>query len=339
MNPHLKHLFLALLLVPNLCLATVHHWVECTSGDLFIQNKTTQTQKVWLQTFDPELKVETELELSSLASVKIHLQKKTKTERYSLFNFLKPQDLNVSFNCDANKLNYAATAYEGGELTFRKSDLISQTIYLKNLFTAKNKFKIEILNRFRQPVLNLAVTLNSNEQKKIMLQKNIDLYFIRISAENKFAAFNLFSQGAQSALILDTQKVAENNLGVFFEVGPRSGYGDSFTVLISNPAMIAKARLQIADPTLEKMLFAKIQKGHAQQNRNLASTTKSFWNWSVTEVTNIADLGSTACNGLPQIVDDRIDSWAQNPGRICFWTYRIKREVPSSEVATGQSIN
>lgn len=327
-----------LFIFPQLCLATVNHWVECASGDLFIQNKSPQIQKAWLQTFDPELTAETETELAPLTSVKIHIQKKTKTERYSLFHFLKPQDLNVTFTCDLNKLNYSSTTNEGGELTFRKSDLVNQTLYLKNLFTAKNKFKIEILNRFRQPIQNLSATLNSNEQKKIMLQKNIDLFFIRISAENKFVAFNLTSLGAQSALILDTQKVAENNTGVFFEVAPRSGLGDSFTVLISNPAMIDKARLQITNPGLEKMLFAKIKKGHASQNRNLASMTKSFWNWSVTEVTNIADLGSTACNGLPQIVDDRIDSWAQNPGRICFWTYRIKREVPSSEIATGQAV-
>lgn len=316
-------------------LATVHHWAECSSGDLFIQNKTTAAQKTWLQTFDPELKIETETELAPLATVKIHLVKKTKTERYSLFNFLKPQDLNITFTCDSSKLSYLATSYEGGEQTFRKSDLLNQTLYLKNLFTAKNKFKIEILNRFRQPILSLSPTLNTNEQRKIMLQKNNDLFFIRISAENKFVGFNLSSFGAQSAMILDTQKVAENNTGVFFEVAPRQGPGDSFTVLISNPTMIDKARLQIANPNLEKMLFAKIQKGHAKQNRNLASTTKTFWNWSVTEVTNIADLGSTACNGLPQIVDDRIDSWAQNPGRICFWTYRIKREVPASEIATG----
>lgn len=195
------------------------------------------------------------------------------------------------------------------------------------------------MNRLREPLRTIIHTLNSNEQRKVLLLPTPELAFVRISAENKFTAFNLNSVGSQNAMIADTQQFPEDTTGgVYFEVGPRTGPGDSFTVKITNPALIEKARLQISNPTLEKMLFARIQKGHQKQNRNLATTTKSFWNWSVVEVTNIADFGSTACNGLPQIVDDRIDFWQKDPGRICFWTYRIKREVPAREIATGQKL-
>ncbi len=335
----LKYIIYSLILLtyPIGLQATILHWPECLKGELFLQNKTATPQKVWLQTFDPRLNSEIEIELPQLKLVQIPILMKTKTERNSVFHQMGTKDIEAKFQCTDK--SYLATSLEGGVQTFRKSDLAQQVVYIKNLFSEKNKFKIEVLNQFRQPIHTIFKLMNSNEQRKIMLLSNPDLFYVRVSAENKFAAFNLNSKGSQNAMMADVQVVPENTEGVFFEIGPRTGTGDSFTVMIKNPALIEKARLQITNPSLEKMLFAKVQKGHNNQNRNLASTTKSLWNWSVTEVTNIADIGSTACNGLPQIVDDRIDFWVKDPGRICFWTYRIKREVPAQEIATGQKIN
>ena len=83
------------------------------------------------------------------------------------------------------------------------------------------------------------------------------------------------------------------------------------------------------------MLFARIQKNHQGFNRNWSKVEKSFWSWSASEVTDFADLGSTACNGAPQEVDDRMDYWVIDPGQICFWNYRVKKELSPLEVATG----
>lgn len=331
-------IFAVLLITLSLpAFSTVLHWPECPSGTLSIQNKSASDLKVWIQSYNPTLLSETPVDLAANRLTQITVAHQTKTERNTLIHFSNAKDIDAAFQC-AGK-NYPATTLEGGVQTFRKSDLNQQSLYLKNLFTGKNTFKIEVLNRLRQPLRTITHVLNSNEQRKVLLLPTPELAYVRIRAENKFVAFNLNSAGSQNAMIADPQQFPEDSTGgVYFEVGPRTGSGDSFTVKITNPALIEKARLQISNPTLEKMLFAKIQKGHQKQNRNLASTTKSFWNWSVTEVTNIADIGSTACNGLPQIVDDRVDSWLQDPGRICFWTYRIKREVPAREIATGQKI-
>jgi hypothetical protein len=325
---------LIFLMISESAFSTVLHWPECAKGTLSVQNKSHQNQKFWLQKFDPTLNTETETEISGLQNLKIEIIQRTKTERNSLLHFSANKDFDVTYTC-AQK-NYPATSLEGGVQTFRKSNLIQQSLYLKNLFTNTNYFKIETLNKLRQPLKTQFVSLKPNAQRTIMLQKASDIFYIRVRAENKFSVFNLNSMGSENAMIVDTDNRPEILNAVFFEIAPRTGSGDSFIAQIKDPLLIAKARLQISNPALEKMLFAKIQKGHNNQNRNLASVTKSFWNWSVAEVTNIADIGSTACNGLPQIVDDRIDTWAKDPGRICFWTYRIKREVPASEVATGQ---
>ena len=83
------------------------------------------------------------------------------------------------------------------------------------------------------------------------------------------------------------------------------------------------------------MLFARIQKDHQGFNRNWSKAEKNFWSWSTSEVPNFADIGSTACNGIPQEVEDRIDYWATDPGQICFWNYRVKKELSPSQVAAG----
>ncbi len=332
-----KAIILLVFMISQTAFSTVLHWPECAKGTLSVQNKSNQIQKFWLQKFDPTLNTETETEISALQNMKIEILQNSKTERNTLLHFSNNKDLDVIFNC--NQKNYPATMIEGGIQTFRKSNLPQQTIYLKNLYTSSNYFKIETLNRFRQPIKTIFASLKSNEQRKIMLQIVKDSTYTRITADNKFAAFNLTVSGSENVMIADSETKPEIQNAVFFEIAPRTGGGDSFIAQIKDPNLIDKARLQISNPSLEKMLFAKIQKGHNNQNRNLASVTKSFWNWSVTEVTNIADIGSTACNGLPQIIDDRIDSWVTDPGRICFWTYRIKREVPASEIATGQKIS
>jgi hypothetical protein len=326
-----------LLLAASTSVSAVLHWPECQNGELNIQNKTQMPQSVWLQQFAPGLKAESEIQLQPNSNMKTVLNKTDSTERYTLLHFLDSTDIETTLQCDDQV--YLATSNEGGIQTFKKSDLMQQTVYLKNLFTADNTFTIEILNFLQQPLHTFNVKLKTNEQRKIMLPTVSKAFYIRIQATNKFASFNLSSTGSENPVLIEAQKVNENLDGIFFEIGPRSGTGDTFIAQITDPKMIAKARLQISDPSLEKILFAKIKKGHNNQNRNFTSPVKSFWNWSVTEVTNIADIGSTSCNGLPQIVDDRIDSRSADPGRICFWTYRIKREVSSLEVATGQNIN
>ena len=99
--------------------------------------------------------------------------------------------------------------------------------------------------------------------------------------------------------------------------------------------MAVRARELIKFPQKEKMVFAKIQKQHSGFNRNWTKPEKSFWSWSTSEVTNFADLGSTACNGTPQEVEDRFEHWIVDPGQICFWNYRVKKELTPAEVAAG----
>ena len=163
--------------------------------------------------------------------------------------------------------------------------------------------------------------------------------FVRVQGANRFAAFNLTTSGSEGPILIASQPsdtVSES--AAYFEVRSQDNISDSFIAKITDPDLITQARLQISNPNLEKILFAKITKGHSGFNRNWTKTEKPFWSWSVSEVTSIADLASTSCNGLPQAVEDRVDYWVKDPGRICFWSYRIRKELKPSEVASGEII-
>ncbi len=322
-------------LISHFSHAEVLRWPQgCLSGDLEITNSETTEIKAWLQKSKPTLVSETEMTIPASSTLKIPIKSAATAESFSLLHFKNNGTLQASFKC--GKKIYPAHSFEGGLLTYRRTDLAQNQVHLKNLFTSGNSVKIELLDRRQQILSTLTVKLNSLEKLTYTLPNlPTPWFYFRIEATNRLAAFNLTTLGSEGPFLVNPQPVITAETAAYFVVGSRTNEGDSFIAKISNPAMIAKAREQIANSTLEKIVFAQIQKGHGNFNRNWSKRDKSFWSWSVTEVTNIADLGSTSCNGLPQAVEDRVDSWLKEPGRICFWSYRVKKELKPSDVAAG----
>lgn len=319
--------------------ATVLHWPQlCSEGRLTIENKTLSEASVWLQKFDPELTTETFLSVKENQKIQIGLSIKSSSERFALLHFLKDSELSVQFSCNDNSL--LAHNYEGGVYYFQSSDLNENKLWLQNLFPGINTVKIELLDKSNQLVKVDSLILKSYEQKnyKILIAKT-EWQFIRVYAENRMTAFNISSRLASGPFTVQPQFSSipgdMAKASAFFVIASNDHENDSFIVKINDPIMIEKAREQIAHPNLEKIIFGKLQKGHGGFNRNWTKSEKPFWSWSVSEVTNIADIGSTACNGVPQLVENRLTDWLQDPGRICFWSYRIKRELTVEQVQKG----
>lgn len=328
---------LGLLLVAKSAVAEVLRWPQgCLSGELHVTNSNTFKTSAWLQKMKPSLVSETEVQLSPESVTKILVSAKTTSERFSLLHFTTPSSVTAQFKCKTK--NFTAHSFEGGLLTYRRSDLLQNVVWLQNLFSAENLATVELLDRRFNVLSSSTVLLKSLSQKNFtVLDQTRNWVYLRISAVHRFAAFNTRSLGADGPAFIASQKSVVPE-AAYFEVRSKDNMGDSFIAKISDPALIEEARKQIANPSLEKILFAKIAKGHSGTNRNWSKKEKPFWSWSISEVTNINDLASTSCNGLPQAVEDRVDTWVKNPGRICFWSYRIRRELKSSEVAAGESI-
>ena len=331
--------FLITLSFTSYAYSEVLRWPQaCLSGELEVTNTTTKDNTAWIQKFESKLLSETEYVFKANSTTKLLISAEKSSNFFSLLHFEKETTFKVNFTC--SNLIYSSHNFEGGILTFRKSNLAENKIWLQNLFTDVNAIQIELLNRKFQSLNSTTINLKSLEHSNYKIPATtFDWSYIRVSAHNRFTVFNLTTTGSVGPMIIDTQKTSPSENPAYFVVGPRDNSGDQFIVQIKDLALIEKAREQISNPVLEKIVFAKIQKGHSDFNRNWSKKEKSFWSWSTTEVTNISDIGSTMCNGFPQAVEDRMDEWVKEPGIICFWSYRIKKELTPAEVAEGASFN
>lgn len=310
--------------------AEVLHWPElCSNGTLLVQNHDTQKTSVWLQKFTAELDSETEYELEPGQEQSISVDR-LEGEHFSLLHFARKID--ARFSC--GKSIFATSAIEGGVFTFEKKDI--EHLWLQNLYTDTNSVEIEYLNKSFQKMYSEKLELKSLASRDFALADRLHNWeYLKVSSSNRLASFALGPLGSVHPLLARPQLTSVDADSSYFLVAARTGASDSFVVKIKDPALITMARDLIKNPQKEKMLFAKIKKNHQGFNRNFSSPQKNLWSWSTTEVTNFGDLGSTACNGAPQLLEDRVDGWVGDPGQICFWNFRVKKELSAADVASG----
>lgn len=332
------HLFLALItsfFSSAFVSAEVFHWPQlCEHGELVIQNRGEKEAAVWLQKFNRNLIRESELEIPAKSSLTVNLEPLLKDERFSLLNIDTESLLAVNYKCGGR--DFSASKIEGGELTFKRTPQNENQLWLQNLYSDKNEFRLEFNDAEGKILTRQQLQLPALQSLLFIVPDNIKQWTrLKITGSEKSAIFSLTETGNELPLSVAPQRSETDPAAAYFLVGPRTGNSDTFIVKIKDEKTAERARDLIKFPHREKMLFAKIQKQHSGFNRNWSKPEKSFWSWSTSEVTNFADLGSTACNGTPQEVEDRMDHWVTDPGQICFWNYRVKKELTPAEVANG----
>jgi hypothetical protein len=113
---------------------------------------------------------------------------------------------------------------------------------------------------------------------------------------------------------------------------------ETFVVPMENPLMIQQTFQQMNDPNSARLLVARIEKSQSGLNRDLSSVYKTPWSWQVAEAQNYADFAHISCNGTPQIVEERLNAWMlETGGTICFWNYRVVRELNPWEITQSPS--
>lgn len=311
--------------------AKVLYWPDlCSSPTLIVENKTTLEKTFWLQKFSAEDLNETEYTLTSKQVLKIDLTKQTETERSALLHFNDSTTLGVQYNCEG--INYAATDLDGADVTYKKIPNRHQKLWLQNTFTARNTVQINYHDASMKLLKTQTFQLDS--QKTLSLVENsINWSYISVSSSNKLISYFLDETGSSAAFKAVPHTTTPPNDGSYFLVNSKNSNDDSYVVKITDAQLIEKARYYAQHPETEKIVFATVQKDHQGFNRNMSLKTKPLWSWSATEVTGFGDFGSTSCNGQPQELEDRVDKWIDGIGRICFWSYRIKKELTASEVA------
>ncbi len=111
-----------------------------------------------------------------------------------------------------------------------------------------------------------------------------------------------------------------------------------FVIRVSDPRLLAKIKQQLAHPNkfMGRILIGQIDFGSGGINRDFFSKNASPWSWQVSKVLGFAELASQTCDGSPEFLEELLGPWRSSELSICFWDYRIVRELSSQEVQSGK---
>lgn len=313
----------------------VFHWPEvCEKGTLVIRNQSSNELRFFLQTFNPGLISEYGLTVAAKSIFTTEVSGFSKTQwqkRLSLLS-LNASSARFQVQMKCHDEIYQASFRQSGEWIFEKNvKLKTHKLWIKNLSPNVGTYELTVFNNTTSKIRT--IDFQPFEQKSVMV-KDADLWpYFKFEASTKVAVFYLDS--TTNIEPVQFKPVALKDVdtnGVYFEVQNRDKNDDSFVVHITDTEMIARARSILANPSSEKIVIGEVKSGSGNHNLNLYSPDRAPWSWHVSRVTNFSDFASTACNGLPQIVEDRALTWPNDPGRICFWTYRLKREISALDL-------
>lgn len=311
----------------------VFRWPKlCATQTVSVENRSNKEQTVWLQEWEKHLVDELDHIVPPKGKIFLQLSHdpSISTQDYSLLALDNPKDLVIETHCNLRDV-VSADSLEGGVVYFKINPRAVNEVQLKNLFPGRNTFYIEDLSLVKKSA-PLEIDVEGRELFKFTLKPEPTSTWIKISARERFRSIVKTAATVLKPAHVKPQRSVAATDEKYFLMGSSDNTGDQFVVKIRDPAMVQKARDQITNPNLHKIVFAKIILGSQGFNRNMIKKEKSFWSWSVTEVTNISDFGSTACNGFPQMLEDQAEAWVRGLGKICFWSYRIKKELTYDEV-------
>jgi len=219
--------------------------------------------------------------------------------------------------------------YDLKKWTLFKSDQ-AFAVHLANVTWLESSVEIIWLNDSKSLIKKEeALSLKPLSRQNAILQGPLEARYLLVQSSQRFVSVlsqkdQHFSPTNFPASHFENPKETK---GVFFEMGlPQTPSAPKFIVLIEDPNLIAKARTAL-QKSQEKIVFGEIGLGHGGYNYDLANVDRSAWSWHYKRVTNIDDIGSTSCNGSPEILEDQLGSWLNSTAYACFWNYRLLREI------------
>jgi hypothetical protein len=164
--------------------------------------------------------------------------------------------------------------------------------------------------------------------------KSSSMYLIE--GQNRVAGISLSSSVSQGLDADDEQSTLTPGPGRFFLV-QGSRLEQNFVINVSDPKVLANIDQQIQRPDffMGRILIGQVSFGNDQHNRQFAGPSSAPWSWHISKVLGFSELASQACDGSPEFLEEILSPWVQSGMPICFWDYRVTRELSSLEVASG----
>jgi hypothetical protein len=214
-------------------------------------------------------------------------------------------------------------------------------IYLSNLFLKKQKVSLRAYSKTQNLIAEQEITLeNSYDTKTIKWSLTEDVSRIDVVGTDRLHSDIFFIQNNKEiqspGLVGHPTRLPASEEKTYFLVSTKSASTDeAFVIALDDPAKIATAREQISNPSLEKIIVAGVELGDGGYNRAFLSRDKSPYSWSVNRVDAFADFAHIDCDGSPDLMEERLEQKLSEGGRICFWRYRVVRELTLEEVRSG----
>lgn len=259
---------------------------------------------------------------------------------------LKPQQSNISnliLNCPGFP-KFNLSPFEDRIYRYKVTTLENYSLYMMDLGSSEQK--IDIIYKTKNNVLLKKDTIelaNSRILKTLLLNPPKDAFYIDLKGENRFATWLFDSKNLPLNFQSQIEETTPDDSLTYFLVAPRGVNGEPedemFTIATDDVAIIKKAQEQIQNPSLEKIIVAGIKKGTNSFNRDWQSPNKTPFSWFVNRIDSFADFAHISCDGSPNQVEEHLNAHINTGGRICFWRYRIIRELSRSEVAKGKLNN
>lgn len=307
-----------------------------------VANKTSEPQRVWTQVrFEEEIQeMHHDLEPKSKISLRGSEFLATKMG-FSLKSWNK-NTLQITASCEDSPSIPLSDLTSSQVSHWLPSSVKSVKIHLLNLFLKSNQIKLKAFSRAGALV----------EEKELNLEKYYDTSSMKWTFPSEIARIEVEGQERLNSILLydlngeekispamalkPVQLSADTKKTYFLVSTKESRPEEAFVIALEDAQMIATAREQIRNPQLEKIVVAGIELGHGGFNRAFLARDKSPYSWSVNRVDAFADFAHIDCDGSPDLTEERLLQKINEGGRICFWRYRVVKELSTQEVASGK---
>ncbi|QDK37681.1 hypothetical protein [Bdellovibrio sp. NC01] len=316
---------------------------KCAPSELqlVLINHSTSELKAWTQVRVGVDIDEQEFDLEPLSKLKVAGEDFLKHSQS--FSVKTPSDegLQVILQCK-DQLEVTLSSYTSPFITHElKSASHSVKVDLLNLYLKKNNVTLKAFSASNILVAEKAVSLeNSYDTQSFKWIFESEATRIEVISEERINS-TVISAAADvevqsHAVVKPAARLPASDKKTYFLVSTRDkNPTGAFVIALDQTEQIATAREQIAHPELEKIVVATIALGSGGFNRSFTAKDKSPYSWSVAQVDNFADFAHIDCDGSPDLVEERLNRKLNEDARICFWRYRIIRELSPEEVRSG----
>lgn len=310
---------------------------------LEVENRTPFLQRLWTQVRVGDEFLEQAYDIPASGKITLDVADFTSERRAFTLRPFQENSLRVTSVC-GEKTRTVLSKITSPQVSHYLPRGISRVhLHLLNLFLQEQKIQITAVSATGQTLAQEKVWLK-NYYDTELLDWNIPEGTSRLDVQGTERLSSLLffdaASGWLSSPAVAVQPVVLNpapDKVYFLMAAKNSNLAESFVVGMDDPEMIATARQQIKNPSLEKIMIAGIELGNGNYNRSFSTTDRAPYSWSVNRVDAFGDLASVSCNGSPDLTEERLAKVLyEGGGRICFWRYRILRELSTTEIAVGQ---